>query len=580
MSPARKRGSGPGRILRLSLCACAAFPWACFRSGGDDPDLQGPGSETVGLAGSAEYAGGRPAAQVQVIARPISYLADTAERASHTLPGGMTAANAAGGYRIAPVQPDSYAVEVRGDSGRAALVAVTVDSGLAAAPKAVLKPVGGIRGRVRRLHASKASVFVRVFGMDRLAYVGPDSSAFAFPDLPEGRYRVQAMSPDPALGSITVRDMEVRSGEVRDIGEVLLDAFSNEDYAAWARSEAVAIRTGPAGAGLTEGVRAFPLALRLDATSFPFDSAAADGSDIRFADASGRHLPYEIRGWDAAAKRAMIWVRVDSLRPGDDTQSIRIFWKRANAPDLSDGRAVFDTADGWRGEWHLDGQAPAGKFPDASPLGNALVASSDSAVSAAMVSDLGGAAAFPGKGLLSSSDSMRAPQVFTLSLWFRTRSPGKLIGFESSYMDMKAGAYDRHLWIEPDGSVHFGVYIADPPEGRTSFERIAASPPGFADDNWHHVAAVQDPQTGMSLYLDGALAAVNAEAIHAEDIGGWWILGGGTLAQWSAAIKGDTHLKGALDEAGVAHVRRSAAWIKLAYETQKTGSTVVLFHSP
>lgn len=575
-------------FLEAAAWLCAFALSGCLESSDRGGELQGPGSETVGLKGEAAYLHGRPADRAKVIARPASWLADTSERAPHVLPGGETLADSKGRFVIAPLPVDSYFVEIRGDSGRAALLTVPVVVGkLSVAPKAVLKPVGGIIGKITRLRASQASVFLRVQGLDRVVYVAPESTSFRIPDLPEGTYVLQAMSPDPVLGALVVPRVAVRSGEVKDVGALVLDAFINETYADWSHSRGVAVRTGVAGADVDADVTGFPLLLRLDAGNFPFDTSSSPvGADLRFMSASGRHLPYEIESWDPAAQKAQVWVRLDTVKAGDDAQAIRMLWGNRFAPSLSSGESVFGSADGYRGAWHMRRDPVLGGYPDAGSRGNTAVTVIPEAVTEAL-SPLLTCARLDGKrGVLASRDSLAGPQIFTLSMWIKADGPGKLIGFES-FPDMAKGydaarttTYDRHLWIEPDGSLHFGVYIADPPASSMDNERILVHASGLIDGKWHHIAGTQDPVAGMALYLDGKRVAANPDVPHAEAIGGYWILGGGTLREWSPPLKDNTHFQGDLDEARVVDALHSAAWIKLAFETQKEGSTVASILPP
>lgn len=575
-----------GRLLAPRLRACMALSVSTLALAGcffeTRSALEGPGSETVGLHGEAGFANGLAAVQAKVTARPSAYFQDTAELAPHAVPGGQTQTDAHGEYIFASLAPEEYSLEIRGDSGRAALVHGSVIAGKSTeAVKAILKPVGGIKGKVARLRPSMASVFIQIAGMDRLQYVAPDSSLFIFPDLPEGRYTLRVMSPDPVLDTVILEDIDVLSGQVRDVGEVLLDAFAREDYARWTHARSIVIRAGKAGADIAGGVMGFPLLIRLDSANFPFDSTASPtGADIRFATPSGKRLPYEIESWDAAGRRALIWVKADTIRGGDDTQGIRMLWGNRAATDLSSGPGVFAPGDGYRGVWHMrrgPGGGPA--FPDATPLGNGLVTDVPEAVNA-FQSPLAMSALMDGKqGLLSSTIPGDAPQTFTVSLWFRATGPGKLIGFESGYLSRNTTAYDRHLWLEPDGSVHFGIYIADPPEGSSAFERTLVSPPGLIDSAWHLVVGSQSPETGQELFVDGKKVAGNPAVTHAETLAGYWILGGGALAAWSPTLSG-SHFQGALDEVRVKHSLLSADWIKLSFENQKAGSTVLEFREP
>lgn len=59
-----------------------------------------------------------------------------------------------------------------------------------------------------------------------------------------------------------------------------------------------------------------PLLLRFDAATFPFDSARADGADLRVLRSDGRPLPFALREWNRTARRGSMWVRLDSFRRG------------------------------------------------------------------------------------------------------------------------------------------------------------------------------------------------------------------------------------------------------------------------
>ena len=100
-------------------------------------------------------------------------------------------------------------------------------------------------------------------------------------------------------------------------------------------------------------VKGFPLLVRLASPEFDFATARPAGEDLRFTTAAGEPLPHEIDEWDARAGRASVWVRVPEVR-GDDQQELRVHWGNADAPNGSDGKAVFGPSDGHVGVWHLE----------------------------------------------------------------------------------------------------------------------------------------------------------------------------------------------------------------------------------
>jgi hypothetical protein len=135
-------------------------------------------------------------------------------------------------------------------------------------------------------------------------------------------------------------------------------------------SKTITIDTTAAGANVMTDVPKFPVAVVLNAMNFDFTKAKSKGEDIRFATADGTALPYEIELWDSAAKLAAIWVKVDVK--GNAKQTIKMTFGDANAADASDGKKVFDVADGFLGVWHLSepGSTAAGTYKDSTANAN------------------------------------------------------------------------------------------------------------------------------------------------------------------------------------------------------------------
>ena len=140
----------------------------------------------------------------------------------------------------------------------------------------------------------------------------------------------------------------------------LCAAVSAEDYAAWAKSRAAYLNTGPDGANVTSTLRNFPVLLRLTAADFPFAEAKGKGQDFRVASAKGAHLKYQIDRWDSAKGLAEVWVKADSVR-GNAYDSLILRWGNAAAADSSDGAAVFPASEGYVGAWHLGGSGTAAR---------------------------------------------------------------------------------------------------------------------------------------------------------------------------------------------------------------------------
>lgn len=157
----------------------------------------------------------------------------------------------------------------------------------------------------------------------------------------------------------------------------------------------------------------------------------------------------------------------------------------------------------------------------------------------------GGAVTTPGidangAGIVAS-DLTNAPTTYSLEFWVKTRTTrgGKIIGFENSPTG-SGRSYDKQVYMLNDGRVRFGVYA-----GRT---QTIASAAKLNDGAWHHVVATQD-DSGMKLYVDGALSAQNA-VTTSETGDGHWRVGGGNIASWPDRPSSD-YFQGTVDEVAV-----------------------------
>ncbi|MBF0433651.1 MAG: DUF2341 domain-containing protein, partial [Fibrobacteria bacterium] len=128
-------------------------------------------------------------------------------------------------------------------------------------------------------------------------------------------------------------------------------------YRYWGYTKKIIINTAAGGADITQNLIDFPLLVRLDSINFDFSEAQEKGNDIRFAKPDGTILSYEIERWDAINGMAEIWVKLDTLFGGNDTQYFTMHWGLQDAVDLSEGKAVFDTVNGFAGIWHLNEDA-------------------------------------------------------------------------------------------------------------------------------------------------------------------------------------------------------------------------------
>ncbi len=214
--------------------------------------------------------------------------------------------------------------------------------------------------------------------------------------------------------------------------------------------------------------------------------------------------------------------------------------------------------------WQLD-EAIGLTASDATGHGNTATLSGAPAWSAGKY---GNALTFDGvDDYLSTSLLQTNPNVFTLSLWFKTTSTtgGKLIGFGDAQTGT-SGHYDRHLYMSNDGKVYFGCYNGSVQTINTT---IACN-----DNAWHY-AAVTLSGAGIMLYIDGALIASNTSVTSGENYSGYWRMGFDDVTGWPSAPSSN-FFNGQLDDIRVYDKVLSASDIALLYDNGTENEPVII----
>ena len=168
---------------------------------------------------------------------------------------------------------------------------------------------------------------------------------------------------------------------------------------------------------------------------------------------------------------------------------------------------------------------------------------------------------------LSTSVLQTNPNVFTLSLWFKTTSTtgGKLIGLGDAQTGT-SGHYDRHLYMDNAGIIYFGCYNG-------SVQTISAAL-ACNDNAWHYAAAALS-NAGMMLYVDGVLAASNTNVTSGENYSGYWRMGFDNLTGWTN-VPSSNYFSGQLDDIRVYDKAISASDIASLYSLGTENEPVII----
>jgi hypothetical protein len=368
-----------------------------------------------------------------------------------------------------------------------------------------------------------------------------------------------------------------------------------EDLSRWRYYKVIKLDTSPGGAAVKKDVKGFPVAITLNAQNFDFTQAKADGTDLRFSrtarvsskgTAKNDALVHAIEYWDKAGQAAVVWVKLDVVKGNNRSQSFVMHWGNAEAPDVADSKAVFDSKEGFAGVWHLneEGSATTDGYKDAT--GN------EAHMTGMNLKPGSRAEGRVGKGVQLNYaevqwlklDHPRKKRIFdlttrgTFSIWAKARSYSNkgneeiksLPGYETmfakgdnSWRLQKFGIRD---WHKPPADL-LEMCVEKPP----SADLCVVGKTDMVLDRWFLVAAVHDfPKA--KFYVNGVLEKVDTFDVN-------WISGDhpvGIGNQTQFPEKG-RQWDGWLDEARALNVAKDDHWMKLDYESQKEGSKLLIF---
>ncbi|THG30789.1 PKD domain-containing protein [Naasia lichenicola] len=201
-------------------------------------------------------------------------------------------------------------------------------------------------------------------------------------------------------------------------------------------------------------------------------------------------------------------------------------------------QSVLD--DGAKNFWRL-GDA-AGSTTVADWAGSDIAAAGTGvsfAQTGAIADDTNSSALFSGDGtgVITSNTIQAGPNTFSIEAWFKTTSTsgGKIVGFGNAKSGDSSN-YDRHVYMDGNGAVSFGVY-----NGNTS---TVSSKAGLNDGQWHQVTASLGA-AGMQLFVDGIKVASRTDVTAGQTYSGYWRIGGDST--WG----GDKYFDGNIDDVSI-----------------------------
>ncbi|MDB5047740.1 MAG: Fibronectin type domain protein [Fibrobacteres bacterium] len=343
-------------------------------------------------------------------------------------------------------------------------------------------------------------------------------------------------------------------------GAGVVNVTFDNAFSGWSNTAKVYVNTAASGANITSDQSNFPMLVRLNQGNFNFSQANSDGSDLRFADSTGAYLAYETERFDAANKLADVWVLLPTVKANNNSQWFKMYWGNSNAASLSSPDSVFQIGNGFKGVWHWQNN----DLSDATSNGNDLTNSSTTNQSSA---NIAGGRTFSSAGLLSPAVSLGG--AFTLSAWVKPGSPADIITVCASSIS-GASANGFRFFLNSSGTSNGTMYMETGNGTTAATTQSAAGLITYGSSVWYYLTAAVNRTAGTATLYKNGLQVVSG--FVRTDFTNTPALSVGKMAAGGAS---NYYYTGDMDEMEVSTTLRSDDWIKLSYESQKAGSTVI-----
>ncbi len=546
-------------ISPLLLCSTLLLPGCSTQC--DPVSGGGIGAGNARVAGTILTTDGTPAPGTHVHVCATKWLPDTtsATLSKQQYTPINTITDSLGRFRIEKLPPGTYLIEGGDGCSTATLFPCTVtvaeDIDLGSQRLSPYASLTGKIGDVEKLNGQ--GVYVQIYGLMHASKVDTNGN-FLLDNLPEGVFDLNITTSSSQYGDIRIRSVAARAAAMNDIGTVEVHTFDSEVYASWLFHRFIRFHTEE----ISEPVFDFPLLVRLDDSAIPFSQTYHNGQDLRFSKKDGTHLHYEIASWDSVANSATVWVRIDTIFPAVDTQRIIMYWGNGSVSDRSNGAEVFTSGNNFTGVFHLERTAPGT---------NATRSTSDGVSNGTVPVEgiIGSAADFTGTDYiqLPSNIFTQENSSVTVSFWeYGTiETVMKNIafrGYDSSGNDVIGADIPCN-----DANI---VWFAGWESDTSDVSSLAAGVDTLYRNQWNYWAFTKNVDDGtMKIYLNGSLVVSDTGKTKPLSTVERFTLGPGNGLHH--------YFNGSIDEFRSENIERSASWIRLSHENQRSNRQLLFF---
>jgi hypothetical protein len=326
------------------------------------------------------------------------------------------------------------------------------------------------------------------------------------------------------------------------------------------------------GAG-KEDLANFPVPILLGAGVVDFSHIQSAGQDIRFTDAGGAALPYEIERWDPAG--ATVWVLVPLIHASSTTDHVWLYYGNSTAKDAQMPGAVWANAYG--AVYHLGDDLTAsapqvndstGRTPARGGTWHPANGAGSAAAKFATGLQLKGGA-YVDLAEVSDFQAAASTDARTIEAWFQAQGsvakPGYVVYGEGCCQGWSLGVWDDQ---NDPGAVNADMGFDNAGaccSAADGYHPVATTGQSYAT-GWHQAVLVVDRPGGkLELFVDGASQGSTPLTGTQSGDGAQFRIG----TDWDDK----QWFTGVVDEVRVSTVARTSGWIAAQYKAGTSGFT-------
>ena len=253
----------------------------------------------------------------------------------------------------------------------------------------------------------------------------------------------------------------------------------------------------------------FTTSINVSSTSIFWNYVNSSAYDVIFVDEDNTtELYYETEKWNYAAKSCLFWVRVPQIN-ASNTDFIYLYYYFPSVSSYTSYKDYTKVWTQWNAVYHL--YENTGNFNDSSPNAYNMVANHSPIRNVSAVFDNG--MEFAVSDYLESTSScgnFTYTDAFSLSAWFRSN---KTVSDPHFFVNklINSGTYRGYEWYLQNGGTGAIYFYLISDFGANNYLGLHSTL-NITDNDWHQIAVTYNgnsSQYGVTLYIDGAVAAVN-----------------------------------------------------------------------